>query len=133
MPFCRFLLFLLSNWQVDASLDGASPHSPSSSGKSQSTGMLHLVQPENQGRTIARGTHASLTMNTMKLELLENLGLWIMLTLGASVTSTVANQMSAITGIGGLVDSVYYTQRLMALMFVPKTSILVSKDVTIQL
>ena len=125
MPFCSFLLFLLSNWQVDASLDGAS-----SSGNSQSRGMLHL---ENQAGTIARGTHASLTMNTMKLELLENLGLWIMLTLGASVTSTVANQMSAITGIGGLRDSVYYTQRLVALMFVPKTSILVSKDVTIQL
>ena len=93
-----------------------------------------MVQLENQARTIARGTHASPPMNTMRLELMENLGLWIMLTLGASVTSTVANQMSAITGIGGQVyTGVYYTQKLVAVMFVSKTFALGSKDVTIQL
>ena len=64
---------------------------------------------------------------------MENLGLWIMSTLGASVTSTVANQMSAITGIGGQMDAVYYTLKLVAVMFVSKTFTLGSKDVTIQL
>ena len=137
---CTVSLFLICNSHVDAN-----PQSASSSGTSQS--MLFLAQSENQfhtqAKTIARGTHASLQIITSGLKLLENLSLWKMSTLGANATSTVANQMNVITGIGTIpahgiiqeqcIDSVYYTQRSMALLRVPKTSILVSKDATKQL
>ena len=91
------------------------------------------AQSENQfhaqAKTIARGTRASLQIITRRLEILENLGLWMMLTLGANVTSTVVIQANAITGIGTIpvqcMDSVYYTQRSMALLRVPKISTLV--------
>ena len=53
-----------------------------------------------QAKTIARVTHASQQIFMWRLKLLENLGLWKMLTPGASVTSTVAMQISATTGIG---------------------------------
>ena len=92
-------------------------------------------QSHAQAKTIARGTHASLQIITSGLKLLENIGLWKMLTLGANATSTVANQMNAITGTGTIrahgiireqcIDSVYYTQRSMALLRVPKISTLV--------
>ena len=66
--------------------------------------MLNLAQSSNQfhtqARTTVRSTRASLQIFTWRLKFLENLGLWKMLTLGASVTSTVAMKMSVITGIG---------------------------------
>ena len=46
------------------------------------------AQSENQfhaqAKTIARGTRASPQIITKRLEILENLGLWMMLTLGAN-------------------------------------------------
>ena len=73
----------------------ASPQSASSGNRKASQSEN---QVDTQAKTIARGTHASQQIFTWKF--LENLGLWKMLTLGASVTSTVAMQRSAITGIG---------------------------------
>ena len=139
MPFCRFLLivltvvclFLICNSQVEAS-----PQSASSGNRKASQSEN---QVDTQAKTIARGTHASQQIFTWRLKFLENLGLWKMLTLGASVTSTVAMQRSAITGIGTIstlywsLEPAYYTQRSMGLLRALKTSILVSKDVTIRL
>ena len=118
MPFNSFFLiavctyiFVTCNFYVDAN--------PQSASSGKLTVIQQKAQSENQfhaqAKTIARGTRASLQIITRRLELLENLGLWMMSTRGANATSTVVIQANAITGIGTIqaqcMDSVYYIQR----------------------